>query len=129
MHRRARIVAPAYVGRHAKVGSATLITRYSSVECNSHINDHTALEDSSVLEDTYVGAGLDVMHCVVSGKHLAHLRRNVALDIEDDTLIGTNQVSTLRRVLRRYRESKADELIQSYPARTAQDFERPTGKA
>lgn len=129
IHRHARIVAPAYIGRHATIGAATLITRCSSVECNSHINDHTALEDSSVLEDTYVGPGLDVMHSIIHGKHLAHLTRKVALDIEDDTLIGTNQVSALRRMLRRYRDGKANELVQSYQARTAHNLEHPIGKA
>ncbi len=129
VHRQARVVAPAYIGRHSKVGAAALITRCSSIECNSHVNDHTALEDSSVLEDTYVGAGLDVMHCVIHGNHLEHLRRNVSVDIEDETLIGTNQVSAIRRVLRRYRDGKASSFVQNYPVKAAQTLERPIGKA
>ena len=65
IHRNARIVAPAYIGAHAKVRASALITRGSVVEQHAEVDCGTVVENSTVLPYTYMGAGLDVMHSVV----------------------------------------------------------------
>jgi NDP-sugar pyrophosphorylase family protein len=90
VHRRARIVAPAYIGRASKVREDTLITRSSSIECRCDIDYGTVIEDSSVLSNSYVGIWLDVSHAVVSGSKLVNLARNVALEISDPSIIRGN---------------------------------------
>jgi hypothetical protein len=101
VHRQARIVPPAYIGRNTKIGVAALITRSSSVERECRVDYGTAIEDSSILAGTYVGAGLDVTHSVVCRSQLAHLGRNLVLDVEDEILVGTNAASPLFRAFRR----------------------------
>ena len=88
VHRRARIVAPAYIGRGVKVRSDALITRWSSLERGCEVSYGTVVEDSSILVDTCLGTGLDVTHAVVWGRNLVNLRHDVALEINDPKLLS-----------------------------------------
>lgn len=101
IHRQARVLPPAYIGKNARIAAATLITRGSSVECDCTINCGTMVEDSSVLAGTYIGTGLDVSHSVVYGKTLIHLQRDLELEICDEMLIAKNVPSRLRKTLRK----------------------------
>jgi NDP-sugar pyrophosphorylase family protein len=83
IHRRARTVAPAYIGRGAKVRQDTVITRCSSVEKDCYVDCGTVIEDSSILSDTHIGISVDVCHAVVSGNRLLNLERGVVLEISD----------------------------------------------
>lgn len=91
VHRASRIVAPAYIGRRAKVSECALITRFSNVESGCHVDCGAMIEDSSVLADTYVGRGLDVAHAVVAGNTFVHLRRNLVMKIDDGNLFRTRR--------------------------------------
>jgi NDP-sugar pyrophosphorylase family protein len=86
--RRARLVAPAYIGRNVKVQSDALITRCSSLERGCEVGFGTIVEDASILASTYLGAGLDITHSVVSGSTLVNLRHDVALQINDPQLLS-----------------------------------------
>jgi hypothetical protein len=90
IHRRARIVAPAYIGRGAQVREDTLITRCSNLESSCYIDYGTVIEDSSILTNSYIGIWLDVTHAVVSGNKLANVGRNVVLNISDSNVIREN---------------------------------------
>jgi NDP-sugar pyrophosphorylase family protein len=87
IHRRARIVAPAYLGRGSKVREDTLITRFSSVERGCYVDYGTVIEDSSILANTHIGIWLDVCHSVANGSKLFNLERNVILEIEDPSIL------------------------------------------
>jgi NDP-sugar pyrophosphorylase family protein len=87
VHRKARIVAPAYLGRGSRIDEQCLITRCSNVESNSEVDFGTAVEDSSILSDSYVGIDLDLTHSVVDGSRLFNLQRDVSLDISDPGII------------------------------------------
>lgn len=85
--RSARIVAPAYIGCGVKISDDCLITRCSTVEANSHVDFGTAIEDSSVLPDTYVGIGLDLSYSVVDGSEILNLHHEVRLRISDPVVL------------------------------------------
>lgn len=89
IHRKARIVAPAYVGSKTKIEAGAVITRCSSIARGSRVQYGTVVEDSSILPDTYIGDCLDVSHAVVSGNHLVDLRRNVEVSIDDSELVDS----------------------------------------
>lgn len=91
IHRRARIVAPAYIGRGSKVMEDTLITRCSSMEASCSVEYGTVIEDSSVLAQTQVGIWLDVRHAVGSGNKLFNLERNVILEISDPSIMRSTR--------------------------------------
>jgi NDP-sugar pyrophosphorylase family protein len=87
IHRKARIVAPAYIGRDSKVMEDTLITRCSNIERGCCVDYGTVIENSSLLANTHVGIWLDVCHAVVSGNKLMSLGRNVTLEITDRSIL------------------------------------------
>lgn len=88
--RRARIVAPAYLGCGSVIREDTLITRFSNIERFSFVDYGTVVEDSSILTNTYVGIWLDMCHAVVQGNQLLNLAHNVSLEIADPSLIRAN---------------------------------------
>lgn len=98
IHRKARVIAPAFIGAHAKVRASALITRASVVEHHGDVDCGTVVENSSVLPFTRVGAGLDVMHAVVGFHRLAHLRQNVEVEIADQKLVGMVPLTPLSRL-------------------------------
>ncbi|MFZ0295412.1 MAG: hypothetical protein WAL52_17505 [Candidatus Sulfotelmatobacter sp.] len=83
VHRRARIVAPAYIGCGSKIRADALVTRYSDIERDCCIDSGTVIEDSSILANTTVGICLDLCHAVASGNQLWNLERDVAVEIVD----------------------------------------------
>lgn len=90
VHRWARIVAPAFIGRGAKIMEDTLITRHSSIEKNCCVNYGTVVEDSSILQNTEIGICLDVCHAIANGNRLLSLDRGVVIEISDPTVMRSN---------------------------------------
>ena len=99
IQRGARLLAPSFVGRRTKVRAASVVTRCSSVEHHCEVDCGTVVENSSVLPYTYIGAGLDANGMVLGRKLLAHLRRQVEVEISDPKLVGTRPVSAPVRAL------------------------------
>jgi NDP-sugar pyrophosphorylase family protein len=93
VHRKARIVAPAYIGRGSKVRQDALVTRGSNIEKDCCIECGTVVEDSSILSNTHVGIWLDVCHAIAAGSLFLSLNRDVALEISDAALIRVNSTS------------------------------------
>jgi hypothetical protein len=87
VHRRARIVAPAYVGVGSKVQADALLTRLTTVEGNCFIDTGTVIEDSSILENTVVGVCLDLCRSVASGNSLLNLDRDVIVELSDPRIL------------------------------------------
>ena len=92
VHKAARIVAPAFIGRGTRIEEQCLITRCSNVESNCCIDYGTVIEDSAILSNNYVGIGLDIAHSIVNGNHLMNLERGVSLEIMDPGVIRPNRV-------------------------------------
>lgn len=90
IHRRARIVAPAYIGRNTQVNEDTLITRCSNIERGCCIDYGTVIENSSILPNTHIGIWLDVCYAVVNGNKLMSLSRNVTLEVADRSILRSN---------------------------------------
>ena len=85
--RSARVVPPAYIGHGVRIAEDCLITRCSNVERNSHVDFGTAVEDSSILPNTYIGIGLDLAHSVVDGGEVVNLQHDVTLQITDPVVM------------------------------------------
>ena len=107
--RGARVVAPAYIGRDTRIADDCLITRCSNVESWSHIDFGTAVEDSSILTNTYVGIGLDLSHSIVDGNKLLNLQHDVRLHISDPVVIRRNSELVYQRKEQSQRE--ASEIV------------------
>lgn len=88
LHRTARLVAPAYLGRNAAVQPAAVITRFSNLERHCQVGEGSVVAHASVLPHTVIGRGLDVSAAVVEGCEFADLRRNITLRIPDPNLLS-----------------------------------------
>jgi len=97
----ARIVAPAYLGSGARIAEQCLVTRCSSIEANSHVDYGTAVEDSWILPNTYVGIGLDLAHSIASGSCLWNLHRDVRVEIIDPVVMRQQLPGKTRRQMNR----------------------------
>ena len=106
IHRRARIVAPAYIGRDTQVNEDTVITRCTNIERGCCVDYGTVIENSSILPNSHIGIWLDVCYAVVNGSKLMSLSRNVTLEISDRSILRANGSSK--------RESKDSNLDLSY---------------
>lgn len=100
IHRSARVLAPAFVGAHAKLRAASVVTRCSVVEHHAEVDCGTVLEDTSILPYTYVGTGLDAAHAVAGFGRICHLRRQTEVEIADPRLLGTVAVSAAWRTIK-----------------------------
>lgn len=99
IHRRARILSPAFIGAGARVRAAAVITRCTALEHHSVVDCGTVVENVSTLPYTYLGAGLDVTHSVVGHRRLWNLKRNVEVEFADARLIGEATTNAPLRAL------------------------------
>jgi carbonic anhydrase/acetyltransferase-like protein (isoleucine patch superfamily) len=119
VHRRARIVAPAYVGRASKVKADALITRFTDVERNCCVDSGTVIEDSSILANTTIGICLDLCHSIASGTKLWNLERDVAVEIVDP------KVMRFTSVPRKWTAHRSDRIHATEEAAVLQKPEMP----
>jgi len=104
IHRRARVVAPAYIGCDSKVRADALITRFSNIERECCIDCGTVVEDSSVLANTSVGIWLDLCHAVVRENMLLNLEREILIEILDPRVLRATGAS--RKFVPKIRETQ-----------------------
>jgi len=96
IHRGARVLSPAFIGRYARVRAGALITRCAALEHHTEVGRGTVVEDATVLPYTKLGNALDVAHAVVGFGKVASLRRGVEVEISDSKLVGSVLSAPLR---------------------------------
>lgn len=97
--KRARLVAPVFIGSRARICPGAVVTRGSSIERHTVIGNKTVVENGTVLPYTNLGPGLDVSHSLVGERHVFNLQRNVCTPIQDPKLVGRIPASAGIRTL------------------------------
>jgi hypothetical protein len=82
--------APAFVGAGSHVAASCTLMGASAIERGCEIDYGTTVDQSCILQDSYIGMGLDVRRSMVIDKTVFHLERNVEVSIGDRRLIGVN---------------------------------------
>ncbi len=95
VHRRARVVAPAYIGYGSKVLEDALVTRFSSIERDCYVDCGTVIENSSILANTRIGLWLDICGAVVQGNRMLSLGRDVMIEVSDPDMMRSTLPSRL----------------------------------
>ncbi len=111
IHKRARVLSPAYIGAKVRVRASAVITRCTVLEHHAVVDCGTVVEDVTVLPYSYLGAGLDVTHSVVGFQRLWNFPRNTEVEISDSKLIGMASSKAPIRVL-----ANAASLVSFLPA-------------
>jgi NDP-sugar pyrophosphorylase family protein len=95
--RGARIVAPAYIGAHSQIRASALLTRGSAIEHHCFVDCGTAIDNSTVLPFSQIGAGLDLCNSILAFRQVTSLSRNVTAEIEDPKLVrAVSQAASVR---------------------------------
>jgi NDP-sugar pyrophosphorylase family protein len=97
--RRARVLAPAYVGQGARIRAGAVVTRCSAIEHHTEIDGGTVVENSTVLPYSYIGPGLDLVHTVAGSRRVVHLPRGVEVEINDPKLMDIRSQHAPLRVM------------------------------
>jgi hypothetical protein len=79
-----------FIGAGSRLATGCSITGPSSIESQCQIDCGTVIDNSLVLQGTYVGMALDVRRSVVSRETIFNLDRNVEVSVSDARLIGRN---------------------------------------
>lgn len=95
----ARVLAPAFIGSFARVRSGAVITRCSAIEQHAQVDCGTVVENSSVLSYSYLGAGLDLAHCLAGMGYIANLRRGAMVEVRDRKLLRQSASSSGHELL------------------------------
>jgi NDP-sugar pyrophosphorylase family protein len=99
VHKRARVLSPAFIGVGARVRAAAVITRCSALEHYAAVDCGTVVENTTVLPGTHIGAGLDITHSIVGRSRLFNLKRGVEVEFCDPRLIGESSSRAPLRAL------------------------------
>jgi NDP-sugar pyrophosphorylase family protein len=97
--KRARLVAPIFIGSRARICPGAVVTRGSSIERHSVVGNKTVVENGTILPYTNLGPGLDVSHSLVGARHIFNLQRNVCTPIQDPKLLSEVPASAGARTL------------------------------
>jgi len=99
IHKRARVLAPAFIGSHSRIRALAVITRASVVEHHSEVDCGSVVENSTVLPFSYIGPGLDLCHSVVGLRRIAHLLRHAEVEIWEPKFVGLAAASASVRAV------------------------------
>jgi len=113
----ARILAPAFIGAHARIRAGAVVTRCSSIEHHAEVDCGSVVENSTVLPYCCLGAGLDLAHSVAGMGQIANLRRDVTVDVPDPKLLDLVAATTGKNFL-----NSAAELLAYLPPAAMQGF-------
>jgi NDP-sugar pyrophosphorylase family protein len=89
------ISGPAFIGSNSRIAACVSITGGSAIERNCEIDCGTTVDQSWILQETYVGLGLTVRGSIVSNQKMFNLERKTELAINDARLIRATKPFSL----------------------------------
>lgn len=89
------ITGPAFIGSGTRMAACTSISGGSAVERNCEIDCGTTVDQSWILQETFVGLGLTVRGSIVSNQKMFNLDRKTELAINDPRLIRATKSFSL----------------------------------
>jgi hypothetical protein len=91
----AQITGPAFIGANTRIAACANISGATAIERDCEIDCSTSVDESWILQETYVGLGLNVRRSIVSNQKMFHLDRKTELPISDPRLIRATKSFSL----------------------------------
>jgi NDP-sugar pyrophosphorylase family protein len=82
------VTGPAFIGARSRIAACCTVEAGSSIERDCEVDCGTVIEESWVMQQTYLGMALDVRRSIVGQDALFNLDQNVEVKIGDRHLIG-----------------------------------------
>jgi len=89
------IEGPAFIGAGTRIAACCSVSGGSAIERNCEVDCGTTVEESWILQETYVGLGLNVRRSIVSNQKMFHLDRKTEVAISDSRLIRATKSFSL----------------------------------
>jgi NDP-sugar pyrophosphorylase family protein len=89
------INGPAFIGAGTHIAPCCNINGGSAIERNCEVDCGTTVEESWILQETYIGLGLNVRRSIVSNQRMIHLDRKTEIAITDPRLIRATKSFSL----------------------------------
>jgi NDP-sugar pyrophosphorylase family protein len=96
------IASPSFIGAQTRVGASCTVSAGSAIERACRIDSGTTVEQSWILQGTYVGVGLNIRRTIVSNSKIFHLDRKTEIAIADRRLIGARSAIPFRGAIERF---------------------------
>jgi len=81
------LVAPVYLGSQVRIDSQSIIGPNVEIGSGCIVGSDTFISDSSILEGSYVGSGLDVKGCILKQNKIFNTRIGAIYRATDDILV------------------------------------------
>ena len=88
VHPSATVLAPAIIGRHAKIAAGAVIGPGAVIGDGAFIDENVHVQAAAVLPNTYVGEGLNLERAIVRGNRLVNVSLGTALAVPDPHLLA-----------------------------------------
>lgn len=82
---------PSFIGAGTHISACCTVGRGSVIERDCEVDCGTTVEESWILQATYIGLGLNVCHSIVANRRMFHLGRSTQIAIADRRLIGSTR--------------------------------------
>jgi NDP-sugar pyrophosphorylase family protein len=89
------ISGPAFIGAGTRLAACVSINGATAIERNCEIDCGTTVDQSWILQETYLGLGLSVRRSIVSNQKMFNLDRKTELAINDSRLIRATKSFSL----------------------------------
>lgn len=101
IHPSSRIRSPVFIGENCQIKAFTQLGPHVVVENNCVIDQKTSIENSVVLERSYLGEGLEVKNSIVDRNILINLTHETVVTVYEDFILSELQTPSFRQYLLR----------------------------
>ncbi len=93
------IAPPVFIGENTHIKSGAKIGPLTIIESHSLIDSDSTLENSLVCQNSYIGEGLEINHCIVDRNSLINLSHGTRLYIREEFLLGGSSPPSMHHLI------------------------------
>lgn len=99
IHPTAHVVPPICIGDNSRLGASITVGPLTSIGENCILEDKSTIEESIVMQGSYVGEGLEVRRSIIDHNLLVNANIGTAINVSDEFLLGSVQAISASKIL------------------------------